>query len=248
MTMTAATTSAAMLIRPRARYTSTDAQFGAMTRWRAELELSYLDEYGDEVEENPDVVGGCAELVVINVGQHPIADLLDALPQDTAQFVGLFEGDDVAPAVQAQFEDAPINRILLVTLVEVAAPLRGNGLGAWIVSELVDRMASPTDTLVLLHPSPAAPQPSKSAELAARTALSQYWQRFGLAPIEHEPEILGAATAYGHLSRARAALRSLENVVLPVPQSLIRVEPPTELRHTVTSDEPEPVGLRLVRS
>ena len=113
--------------------------------WRADLELSYLDEDGNEVDA-PDVVGGYAEFVVINVGQHPIGDLLDSLSADTAHFAPLFEDEEVAEAVQEQFEDVPFNRVLIVTLVEVAEPLRGNGLGAWLVTELVGRMASPTDT------------------------------------------------------------------------------------------------------
>lgn len=245
--MTAATPPYVMLFRPRLRYCSTgESQFDAMMTWRADLELGYLDEDGNEGD-TPDVVGGYAEFLIINVGQHPIADLLDSLSQDTADFAGLFEGDDVALAVQEQFEDVPINRVLIVTMVEVAEPLRGNGLGPWIVTELVERMASPTDTLALMYPAPAEPQPSKAAELAAARSLSGYWQQFGFTPIEHRHEFLGATTAYAHLSRARDAMRALEEVVFPVPRSVIGVERPAEPRHTVISDVPEPVGLRLVR-
>jgi len=239
-----ADTDAVLLHRPRVQYTSNESQFDATMRWRADLELSYLDEYGNE-NDTPDVVGGYAEFLVINVGQHPIAELLDdPLSPDTAHFADLFEDHDVALAVQEQFPDAPFNRILIITVVEVAEPLRGNGLGPWLVTELVERIASPTDTLVLLHPAPAGPQPTKSA---AERSLSRYWQQFGLAPIAHQPEVLGAATAYGLLSRARDALRALNTVVFPVPRALIELERPTEPRHTVIS-EPEPVGLRLVRS
>lgn len=244
--MTAATPSAVLLYRPRVRYTSTDdAEFDAMMTWRAELELSYLDETGNEV--GATVVGGHAEFAVINVGQVPVVELLDSL--DMPQLAVLFDGDDVAPAVQEQFPDATFNRALIVTHVEIAPPLRGNGLGAWLVHELVERIASPTDTLVLLHPSPAVPLSSRDAELAAARALSRYWQQFGVSPIEHDPEFLGAATAYAHLSRAREALRALDDVVFPVPQALIVPEQPVELRHTVISVDParEPVGLRLVR-
>ncbi|WGI36155.1 hypothetical protein QDT91_29505 (plasmid) [Mycolicibacterium aubagnense] len=246
--MTHAAIDTVMLFRPRVRYTSTqESQFDAMMTWRADLELSYLDEFGNEGD-TPDVVGGFAEFVVINVGQHPFVDLLDSLSEDAVAFAGLFDDEEVAPAVQAQFDDAPFNRVLIVTLVEVAEPLRGNALGAWLVAELVERIASPTDTLVLLHPAPAGPQPSKAAELAAARSLSRYWRQFGLAPIKDQPEFLAAATAYGHLSRARDALRALETVVLPVSRELISVERPEEPRHTVISDDPEPVGLRLVRN
>ncbi|WP_212815012.1 MULTISPECIES: hypothetical protein [unclassified Mycolicibacterium] len=246
--MTSAMTDAVMLFRPRLQYTSTgESQFDAMITWRADLELGYLDEHGNAEWDAPDVVGGHAEFVVINVGQHPIAELLDSLSQDTALFGVLFEGDDVAEAVQEQFENETFNRVLIVTAIEVAEPLRGNGLGAWVVAELVERMASPTDTIVLLHPAPAEPPASKDAELAAKRALSMYWQQFGLKPIKHQPEFLGAATAYGQLQRARDALRALDEVVFPVPRSLIGVERPAQPRHTLVAEVPEPVGLRLVR-
>lgn len=245
--MTSAITDTVKLCRPRARITSTgESQFDAMMTWRADLELSYLDEFGNEGGA-PDVVGGYAEFLVINVGQHPIADLLDSLGEDAADFAVLFEDEEVSPPVEEQFTDATVNRVLIVALVEVAEPLRGNALGAWLVTELVERIASPTDTLVLLHPVPAGPQPSKTAELAAARSLSRYWQQFGLSPIKDQPEFLGAATGYGHLSRARDALRALDAVVLPVPRSLIGVERPAEPRHTIVTD-PEPVGLRLVRN
>lgn len=246
--MTAATSDTVLLFRPRVRYTSTpESKVGALMPWRADLELGYLDENGNEGD-TWDVVGGHAEFLVIHVGRHPFADLLDSALQDTSHFAGLFEGDDVALEVRDQFEDAPFNRVLIVTLVEVADPLRGNGLGAWLVAELVDRMASPTDTLVLMYPAPVGPQASKAAEAAAACKLSRYWQQFGLDPIRHQPDFLGAATAYAHLARARDALRALDEVVIPVPRSLIGVERPTEPRHTVISDSQEPVGLRLVRN
>jgi hypothetical protein len=246
--MTSAIPDTALLIHPRLQYTSTgESQFDAMITWRADLELGYLDEHGNDVWDAPNVVGGHAEFLIINAGQHPIADLLDSLSQDAARFAPLFEGDDVAEAVQEQFENETFNRILIVTTVEVAEPLRRNGLGAWILAELVERMASPTDTLVLLHPAPAEPPASKAAELAAKQALSWYWQQFGPKPIKHQPEFLGAATAYGHLQRARDAFRALDEVVFPVPRSLIGVERPAQPRHTLVAEVPEPVGLRLVR-
>lgn len=112
--------------------------------WRADLEMSYLDEFGDEGD-TPDIVGGYAEFLVINVGQHPVFDMLDSLSQDAAEFAGLFEDEEVAAAVQEQFLDVPFNRVLIVCEVEVAEPLRGNGLGPWLVEELsipVDRLVS----------------------------------------------------------------------------------------------------------
>lgn len=158
----------------------------------------------------------------------------------------LFEGADVAPTVQQEFEDSPFNRVLIVTRVEVAAPLRGYSLGAWLVAELIARMASPIDTLVLLYPYAAGPQTSNVAEMAGAEALWSYWQRCGLAPMEQQPQFLAAATAYTHLSRAREALRPIGDVRIAVPASLIRRES-HERPQRMFIAAPEPGGLRLVR-
>ncbi len=216
-----------------------------MMAWRAEMELGYFDE-DDDPGDATQVSGGHAEFVLVDVGADPIGELLDSLSPDAAYFSTLFEGVDVAPAVQQEFEDAPFNRILIVTRVEVAAPLRGHGLGAWLVAELVARMASPIDTLVLLYPNLAGPHADNVTEMAGAEALWSYWQRCGLAPLEHHPQFLAAATAYTHLLRARDVLRSVGDVRIAVPASLIRRESPEESQRMVITD-PEPGGLRLVR-
>lgn len=234
------------LFAPKVRYSSTfDIHSDAMMAWRADLELGYFDE-DDDPGDATQVSGGHAEFVLIDVGQYPIGELLDSLSPDAAYFSTLFEGVDVAPLVQQEFEDAPCNRILIVTRVEVATPLRGHGLGAWLVAELIARMASPIDTLVLLYPNLAGPQPSNVTEMAGADALWSYWQRCGLAPMEHQPQFLAAATAYTHLLQARDALRPVGEVRIAVPAALIRRESPEDVQRMVIAD-PEPGGLRLVR-
>ncbi|MEX3769384.1 GNAT family N-acetyltransferase [Mycolicibacterium fortuitum] len=235
----------ATLFAPKVRYTSTfESQFDMMNTWRAELELSYLDDDGDA----PDVLAGYADFLIIRVGEHPIDDLLDSISEDASHFAELFDKDDVAAAVQEQFDDAPFNRILIITLVTVGPSLRRHGLGAWLVAELIDRMASPTDTLVLLYPYPVGPQTDKASELAAVNALSSYWQRVGLQPIAAQPQILGQATAYSHLPNARAELNAATaHVKITVPTSQIHAEQPDAYpRHTAITN-PEPQRLRLVR-
>ena len=50
--------------------------------------------------------------------------------------------------MQEQWEDAPFNRILIVTHVEIAEPLRGQDLGLWLGAEGIARMSSPIATPV----------------------------------------------------------------------------------------------------
>lgn len=242
--MTNAVMTMATLFAPKVRYASTfDSQFDVMMTWRAELELGYLDGYDDDGD-MPHVVGGFAEFVIIHVGQHPIADLLDSLSNEAAAFSVLFDGDEVNLALQERFEDSPFNRVLIVTDVEVAEALRGHQLGAWLVAEVIARMASPIDTLVLLSPDPAVA--GGGAEFGGAPALSRYWQRCGLSLIEGHSDFLCASTAYSHVLNARDALRAVGDVEIAVPRSLIRPETPDDPRHTLLVD-PEPMGLRLVR-
>lgn len=212
-------TTSVALHTPKVGYVSTaESQFDAMMTWRAELELAYLDG-GDTPD---DLLAGYADFLIIRIGEHPVADLLDSLSQDACHFAGLFDDDDVNDAVQEQFCDAmPFNRILIITMVFVADPLRGHDLGAWLVSEVITRMAGAIDTLVLLYPFPAVAQTGDASELAAVNTLANYWQRVGLVPIDAHPEFLGQSTAYTALPEARRVLGSVEDVEILVPSSLI---------------------------
>jgi GNAT superfamily N-acetyltransferase len=220
------------LFAPKVRLASTaDSQFDAMMTWRAELDMAYLDD-GD----TPDVLAGYADFLTIRIGEHPITELLDSLSQDAEHFAGLFDDDDVNDAVQEQFYSAmPFNRILIITMVFVAEPLRGRDLGAWLVSEVIARMAGATDTLVLLYPFPAVTQTGDASELAAVNALASYWRRVGLVPIDAHPEFVGQSTAYVMLPEARRALTTVEDVQVSVPASRIRTEQPRQIepRHTL---------------
>lgn len=232
----------ATLFAPRVRYVSTgESQFDAMMTWRAELELAYLSE-----DDTPNVLGGYAEFLIIRTGEHPIDDLLDSLSQDAEHFAELFDGDDVAYSVQEQFDDSPFNRILIITLVEVAGPLRGHDLGAWLVAEVISRMASPIDTLVLLYPHPIGDQADDAAEAAGVAALTRHWQRVGLQPVGEG--FLGQATAYRYLSDARARLKGVAGLHITVPSERIREETPDAYpRHVVVDGAGPQQGLRLVR-
>lgn len=214
-----------MLFAPKVRFLSTnESQFDSMMTWRAEFEMAYRDGEGD----TPEVVGGYAEFLTIRLGEHPIAELLDSLSQDALRFAPLFEEDDVDDSVQSQFDDAPFNRLLIITMVFVAEPLRGHNLGAWLVAEVIARMAGAIDTLVLLHPYPADMQTGDPAEPTAVKALHAFWQRTGLAPLRAHPGILGQSTAYTALPVARRTLRPVESVQIAVPTSSIHAEHPTE--------------------
>ncbi|MEB3031749.1 hypothetical protein [[Mycobacterium] nativiensis] len=229
----------ATLVAPSVRFFSSgESQFDAMMTWRAELELAY-----EADGEFTDVLAGYADFLTIRVGEHPIADLLDSLSEDAAEFAGLFADDDLNDALQEQFDDVPFHRILIVTMVCVAEPLRGHELGAWLVSEVIAGMAGATDTLVLLYPHPVGIETEDASVLDAANALANYWLRVGLVPIDGHPEFLGQATAYNALPNARDKLRSVGNVEILVAARHIRPQqPPVGRRHTLIDDHDVPPG------
>lgn len=223
----------AILFAPNVRFISTcESQFDAMMTWRAELDLAHLDD-----DASTDVLAGYAEFLTLRIGEHPIADLLDSISADTEHFAELFDDDDVNDALQEQFDDVPFNRVLIVTTVSVARPVRGHDLGAWLVSEVIARMAGAIDTLVLLYPYPADAEGEGAAVLAAAIVLAKYWRRVGLVPIAGHPEVLGQSTGYIALPEARDKLRSVKDVAISVSARHMRPEQPSAmLRYTLIGD------------
>jgi hypothetical protein len=202
------------LFAPTVRYASTnDSQFDPCMDWRAELWLGHLD-----IVDEPDVLGGYADFLTIRLGEHSIADMLDSLSQDAENFAGLFDGKYVADSVQEQFQE-PFNTVLILLTVLVAEPLRGHDLGAWLATEVIARMASVSDTLVLLYPHPAGETPDDVSEIQAIDALNRYWRKAGLVPIDEHPGFLGQSTAYTALANARGQLQHIEDVQIAVDMS-----------------------------
>jgi hypothetical protein len=201
----------ATLFAPGIRYRSTnDSQFDPCLDWRAELVLGRLDHV-----DCPDVLGGYVDFLTIRLGEESIPVMLDSLSSDAENFAGLFDGRFVAYSVQDQFEE-PFNSVLILLTVFVAEPLRGHDLGAWMAAEVISRMASVTDTLVLLYPHPAGETPDNVSEIEAIDVLNRYWRKVGLVQIDDRPGFLGQSTAFTALPEARQALRHVEDVEIPV--------------------------------
>jgi hypothetical protein len=207
------------LFAPRVRYASVnDSEFDPCMDWRAEMWLGHLDLAGE-----PDVRGGYADFLTIRLGEHPIAEMLDALSQDAENFAALFDGSDVAASVREQFPE-PVNTVLILLTVFIATPLRGHHLGAWLAAEVIARMGSPSDTLVVLYPHPAGPTPDDISPLQAIDTLNRYWRTTGLVPIEEHPAFFGQSSAYTALPAARSAVGYVADVQIPVDTTDIGVD------------------------
>lgn len=192
-----------------------------LTAWRANLEMFDIDGLvGDEL-----IHVGFADFTVVRVARgYPIEELLTVWGSERAQlYSGLFEGDDLAPGVEAEFGDAmAINTVILIESVVIAELARGHDLGAWLVSEIVARMSGPLDTLVLMYPFPAVARTGEADELAAVTALTAHWAKAGLTPVPDAPMFLGAATGYAGLGETHERLTAaVDDAEVPVRRALV---------------------------
>jgi hypothetical protein len=201
----------ATLFAPKIRYRSTHySEYDPCMGWLAELVLARLDD-GD----HPHVLGGYLYFLTIRMGEESVPLMLDSLSSDADHFAGLFHGEYVSDPVQGQFEEA-INSVLILMTAVIAEPLRGHDLGAWMAAEVISRMDSASDALVLLYPHPAGEPPEGISEFQAITALDQYWRKIGVVPIDDDPAFLGQSSAFKTLPEARSRLSYVEDVELSV--------------------------------
>lgn len=202
----------ATLFAPKMRYRSmNDSQFDPCMDWQAQLVLARLDDDGD----HPDVLGGYLDFLTIRMGEESVPEMLDSLSSDAEHFAEVFDDDFVAEPVEGQFE-WPFNSVLILLTAFIAEPLRGHDLGAWMAAEVISRMASATDTLVLLYPHPAGKPPEGISEAAAIAALDQHWRKLGVEPIDNASGILGQSTAVTALPEARSRLSYVEDLQISV--------------------------------
>ncbi|WP_435592154.1 hypothetical protein [Nocardia sp. bgisy118] len=150
---------------------------------------------------------GCLDFLTIRLGRELIADnILDSYSQTAVEFAPLFDGLWLDEAVQEQFDATLINDVVVVLDAQLALPLRGRQLGAWMLSEVAGRMLSSHDGLVVARPIPDDTDPNTHAGRMATERLTQHWRSCGLVPVTGHQEFLAQASAYTALGSARAAL------------------------------------------
>lgn len=175
----------------------------SITTWRADLELLLAD--GEACGAAP-VHAGFADFTVVRLMDQPVAELLATFGSNAVQvYAELFEDNDLGPELADAF-DEPVHTVLLIESVRLADLVRGQALGAWMLSEIIARMAGAIDTLALLNPFLAIERTGETDELAAVTVLTEHWAKTGLAPVPGAPMFLGASTAYAELGEAHRRL------------------------------------------
>ncbi len=202
------------LSQPEVRYRSVGAcEYDSCMEWLAELVMCHFGEdgFGDPAT----IVVGELSFLTIRLNEESVWLTLDSLSSDAEMFGELFDGDDVKSEVAEQFSALPFNSVLILMNARIAQPVRGHNLGAWMAAEVIARMASATDTLVLAYPHPAGPPFDGTTEQRAVQKLRRHWMQVGLTPIDEYPHVMGQSTAYAVLNAARAQL-SCEHLEVPV--------------------------------
>ncbi|MGB8405907.1 MAG: hypothetical protein WCE30_17745 [Mycobacterium sp.] len=223
---------------PTIRYRSTNTcDSDAAMDWRADLHLYPVDG-GDPI------IGGYVDFVMVRISETDIAPALADIGGNAELFADLFDGPDLIADVDDQFEDTPFNNALLILDTHIEPPLRGHNLGAWMVAEVIARMAPVVDTLVALYPHPTPIPDDYSTHLGAIAALDAYWRTIGVIPLHGDPRILGHTTAYDTLSNARQALADVRDSVLRLPATATlptttaaKPAPATDAGHDPADDE-----------
>ncbi|WP_157129229.1 hypothetical protein [Nocardia amamiensis] len=184
------------------RYRSVNTcEYDACLDWCAQLWMSVEDLDGYEL------CVGCADFLTIRLGRELVAaNVLDSYSRAAVEFSPLFDGEWLNDAVQDQFDATPINDVVVVLPAELAPPVRGHQFGAWMISEISDRMLSSHDGVVVLTPVAEHTDPICTPDQLATARLSRYWRTCGLVPITAYPEFLAQSSAYTHLEDARTAL------------------------------------------
>ncbi|MET8779021.1 hypothetical protein ABZV58_28795 [Nocardia sp. NPDC004654] len=147
---------------PTARYRSLNiSEYDAALDWCAQLTMSVDDPA--EVEDER-VCVGCIDFLTIRLGEEHVADnVLDSYSQTAEEFSALFDGNWLDDDIQQQFDATPINDAVVVLHAEVAPPLRGHQLAAWMLTEIAYRMLSSHDGLIVLSPTPDDVDPTSLA-------------------------------------------------------------------------------------
>ncbi|WP_280299430.1 hypothetical protein [Nocardia abscessus] len=196
---------------PRLRYRSINAiDTDACLDWQAHLLLSVT-----EADDTAICVGTC-EFLIVRLGEEPVSGAVLNQTSEIAVFGPLFEGAQIAGDVQAQFDGEPIRNAVLVVSAILLDPLRGNGLGAWMISRLIRRMLPGHDGLVLMYPSPLFKCEDPVQQRQAVESLTRHWgNSIGVEPILQHPHILGQHV--DHLRSNEAAPPLPDQISVPLP-------------------------------
>lgn len=217
--------------RPEIQYRSTNlSTYDACMDWQATL---YLD---SDDEPSAPISGGHTDFLIIRLGEAPLHGIL-SMADDTPAFAPLFDGPTLARPLTQQFPDH-VDTVLLVRHTYVEPALRGNDLGAWMLAEIVARMTSSTQTLVIGRQYPLGMGDDIVSRRRAERSLRPYWRKIGVVPCDASPEFWAQSTDTDALRDARAHLARVHSLELEIA--------PTDITGPNDTARPPKSGVQLI--
>lgn len=172
------------------------------TQWRVDIVMSIED---DEEWEPRRLTIGFLELWTLPVDES-VAETLDSISVDTAEYLELLSGDDISDEVAEQFDDSFITGLLILDRAYIHPALRGHSLGLWALVQAIRQLSFGAFTvLVAAFPTPTEVRSGISTDAAAKR-LAQHWGEVGMEPIHACPKLVGQSTASNAFENAHADL------------------------------------------
>lgn len=174
--------------------------------WRAEIHLSALDAH----HQAPDVVAGFVHFLVLQLGQQPVAEVLELYGDHAVPFDQLFEHAWLAPDLDEADDFAagmPISAVLLILNAEVDGNLaHPDQLRPWAVSQVAHTMLPTTAGVMVMKAFPSSAPLRGARRLVAADHIDRDWPRVGCIPIPGHPYFLDERRPYTCVDDARAEL------------------------------------------
>jgi hypothetical protein len=194
---------------PEVRYRSTNrSTYDACMDWQATLHLDTDDPTGTPI------CGGHTDFLTIRLGEAPLHGIL-SMADDTPAFAPLFDGTTLGQTIAEQFRH-PINTVVIFRDIHIDPALRGHDLGAWMLSEVIARMATSTDTLVVGRQYPIRLAEDIVSRRRVERSLRPYWRKIGVVPFDGAPEFWVQTTSNDSLQHARTALAGVHGLALQI--------------------------------
>lgn len=172
------------------------------THWQVDILMSIED---DEEWRPAQLTVGFLQLWTLPIDES-VAETLDHISADTAEYLQLLSADALSDAVLEQFGDSFFTGLLILDRAYIHPALRGHSLALWAVAQSIRQLTFGAFTvLVTAFPTPTEDRSGMSTAAAAKR-LRQHWGGAGLEPIHACPKLVGQSTATNALDDARADL------------------------------------------
>ena len=174
--------------------------------WRAEIHLSALDAH----HQAPDVVAGFVHFLVLQLGQQPVAEVLElygdhAVPFD--QHCSNTPGWHQTSTRPTTSRPVPISAVLLILNAEVDGNLaHPDQLRPWAVSQVAHTMLPTTAGVMVMKAFPSSAPLRGARRLVAADHIDRDWPRVGCISIPGHPYFLDERRPYTCVDDARAEL------------------------------------------